>query len=121
MAQQTWYTKQGDAGRTVGGANGVKLSGSNSLTGATVRFTMKLPGGAVKINRQTATVLDATNRRVTYALQTADVDLSGATVAADGTVTYYGEWEVTYGSGVIETHPNRVGNEFVIVFQQQLA
>lgn len=120
MAVKEWFTVTGDVGRLLGGANGVKLSGTGTLTGATVVFNMRPINangdfqGSAKVNNAAAIIVDAADRRVTYRFQTADVDTAG---------TYAGEFEVTYpgGTPVTETHPNRKENQLRIVIGAEAA
>jgi hypothetical protein len=83
-----------------------------ALTGATVRFNMRLPGAsAAKVSRATAQVVSpATDGKVRYVWQTADTDTAG---------DYLGEFEVTFQDGSIETFPN--ADEIKIHIRQDLA
>lgn len=80
-----------------------KDSGENliDLTGATIRCTMKLVGGAVKIDRRTTgiTIANQTTNKgeVDLAWQSGDTDTLG---------TYYIEFEITPASGGKFTLPS---------------
>lgn len=92
----TGYVKQGDAGSkitaTLYGGDGQPAN----LTGATVRFLMRAPGGSLKVNG-TATLEDAAGGVVSYTWAAADLDTPG---------TYDAEWEVTYAGGAKQTFPS---------------
>lgn len=67
------------------------------LTGATVKFIMRLTsGGAAKVDTA-ATVVTATSGYVKYSWVAADTDTVGE---------YEGEFEVTFSGGAIQTYPN---------------
>ena len=67
------------------------------LTGATVKFLMKLPAsGSPKVDAS-ATIVNASNGDVEYAWIASDTDTEGE---------YDAEWEVTDGSGEVLTFPN---------------
>jgi hypothetical protein len=70
-----------------------------NLTGATVKFTMTADGSSTpKVNKQTATVASpATAGVVQYAWQSGNLDTAGP---------YRGEFEVTFGSGAVQTYPS---------------
>lgn len=77
-----------------------------NLTGATVRYTLQhIRLRTLKVNRQTATLMDQTiyPGEVYYEWLTADIDTAG---------TYREEWEVTYSSGEKETFP--VGEDQIV-------
>lgn len=74
------------------------LTPTPNLTGATVVFTMKARGGAVKVNRAAATAVGPeTDGVVSYAWDPADTDTAG---------TFDAEFEVTFADLSIETYPN---------------
>lgn len=67
------------------------------LTGATVRFKMRLAsGGTLKVDAE-ATVLDAARGAVRYAWASADTDTAG---------DYVAEFQATFGDGTVESFPN---------------
>ena len=74
------------------------LSPAVDITGATVVFSMRGRHAASnKVDRQSATISQASPGIVQYAFQAADTDTPGY---------YWGEFEVTYGDGRIETFPS---------------
>ena len=69
-----------------------------SLVGATVTFSMRVaPSGAVKVNKQSCSLVDDGNGEIKYQRVAADTD------TAD---TYEAEFEVVYSGGLVETFPN---------------
>jgi len=67
------------------------------LTGATVKFIMRLAsGGAAKVDTS-ATIVTAATGDVKYSWIAADTDKVG---------DYEGEFEVTFNGGAIQTYPN---------------
>jgi hypothetical protein len=93
--RETFYLKRGDTSPSLVYAltpTGVVL------TGATVRFNMRLAGGAVKVSRAAAVIVTETGTpTVRYDWQAANVDTAGF---------YEAEFEVTYAGGAVETFPN---------------
>lgn len=77
------------------------------LSGASVRFHMKVVGGPVKVD-QLMTIVDENNGVVQYDWVTGDTDTVG---------TYYVEFEVTYADSSVETFPNK-GNLTVNVVKE---
>lgn len=73
------------------------------LTGATVRFVMSR--GTTATIAASATVTNAALGAVQYDWQPGDTTTSG---------TYRAEWEVTDGSGQVQTYPNPGYDEVVI-------
>lgn len=61
-----------------------------SLSGATAVFSMRTVDGTLKVNRQSATISDATNGYLHYVWQSGDTDTAGS---------YYIEFEITPASG----------------------
>lgn len=94
--QETHYLKRGDTSPSLLAAI---TPATVDLTGATVRFNMRLAsGGAVKISRAAAVIVTPTGTpTVRYDWAGADVDTVGF---------YAAEFEVTYAGGAIETFPN---------------
>lgn len=66
------------------------------LAGATVKFYMRAVGGTAAKVSAAATVVDASAGSVKYQLTVGDSDTAG---------NYYGEFEVTFSDGKIETYP----------------
>ena len=76
------------------------LDGSQNiidLTGASVRFHMKIAGGTTVAVDNAAVVTNGSEGRVQYEWVTGDT-----TTAAN----YQGEFEVTYQNGTVESFPN---------------
>lgn len=67
-----------------------------NLTGATVTFTMVGSDGTKKVNRQSATVVDAAGGIVKYVWQVGDTNEAGS---------FKGQWEVTYSDLTKQTFP----------------
>lgn len=68
-----------------------------SASGLTVNFTMKdSDTDVVKVDRQSASIIDGEDGTVRYAWDSADTDTSG---------TYLGEFEVNYPNGDKMTYP----------------
>lgn len=79
------------------------------LSGSTARFHMKKYGETSLKVDDSADITDADNGRVEYTWSSGDTDTAG---------TYYGEIEVTYGDGAVETFPN--SGYFTIIIQEDL-
>lgn len=94
--RETFHIKRGDTSPSLLYA---LLPVDTDLTGATVRFNMRLNDtGAIKINRAAAVVVTATSTpTVRYDWQPADTGDAGS---------FSGEFEVTYQGGAVETFPN---------------
>lgn len=93
--RDTFYLKKGDTSPSLIYALD---PASVVLTGATVRFNMRLSGGATKVSRAAAVIVTATGTpTVQYNWQAADTDTAGF---------YEAEFEVTYAGGAVETFPN---------------
>lgn len=90
-----FYLKKGDTlpriSATLKNSDGTPVN----LTGATVKFRMRAPGGPLKVDGA-AVVVDAAAGKVRY-------DWTGADTNTEG--LFHAEWPVTFGSDV-ETIPN---------------
>jgi hypothetical protein len=75
------------------------------LTSSTVKFIMKLPSGAVKVNAA-AVLVTPTSGVVRYDWLAIDTDVAG---------TYDGEWEVTFSSGKKQTFPTTGYHSIAVV------
>jgi hypothetical protein len=86
--------KQGDRSPAI---SSVLEATGLDLTGASVKFVMRLPGSTddAKVNA-TATVVSATDCEVEYSW--------GATDTSDAGL-YIAEWVVTFESGIVQTFP----------------
>lgn len=96
MSRLDFYLKRNDTSPSIR----MKLLPKSDvdLTGAVVVFNMRDAAGTVKVNRGAAFVVTATgDPEVRYDWQAADTDTAG---------TFYGEFEVTYSGGGVETFPN---------------
>lgn len=93
--RETFHLKKGDTSPSLLYAI---APASTDLTGATVRFNMRLNGGATKISRAAAVIVTPTGTpTVRYDWTAADTDTVGF---------YEAEFEVTYSGGAVETFPN---------------
>lgn len=93
--RETFYLKKGDTSPSLIYA---LTPTSVDLTGATVRFNMRLSGGATKVNRAAAVIVTPTVApTVQYNWTVADTDTAGF---------YEAEFEITYPGGAVETFPN---------------
>lgn len=79
--------------RTLKGSNGLAVD----LTGATVKFLMRLHGSAVLKVNAAATVVSAVGGQVRYSWTAADTDTAGV---------YDAEFEVTFSDTTKQTFPN---------------
>lgn len=75
-----------------------------NLTGATITFTMRLPGGAVKVNAAACVVTNAAAGLAEYRWATGDTD----------TVNTYEGWFTISWSGSLETQPSS-GAIYIII------
>ena len=90
---------------TLQDANGVAIN----VVGSTARFHMKFLGeSTLKIDAD-AIITDGVNGVIQYSWVAGDTDTAG---------TCYGEIEITYQDGAVETFPNN--NYFVIIIQEDL-
>ena len=101
--------KQGDTGpdivATLKNGDGTVAN----LTGATVKFNLRGPTGTLVVDHATATVLDAANGRVKYAIQSGNLAALGA---------HRMEWEVAFGGGgPTITYPNDGDDRLIVVPQ----
>lgn len=80
-----------------------------NLSGCTARFHMKAYGQSGLKVQSSATITDAPNGVVEYAWSGTDTDTAG---------TYYGEVEITYGDGSVETFPNN--GYFTVIIKEDL-
>ena len=100
-----------------GSANYVQLSGETlpgtavDVTGATIVFSMK-KAGIAKLSEQSVTTVDASAGSVRYDWSSGDTDTAGK---------YYGEFEVTYSGGAIETFPNSRAERLEILIEPEIA
>lgn len=93
----TFYIKQNDTSPAMLASLQDANSAAIDITGATVRFHMRLIGSTdVKIDAS-AVILNQLNGQVRYDWDASDTDTFGA---------YHAEFEVTFSDGSIETFPN---------------
>ena len=92
------YRKKGDTAKLK--VTLIDDNGAIDLTSASVVFTMTSTAGTVKVNKQSCTLLDqsqaATRGQVTYLFTSSQVNTSGK---------YYGEWQINFQNGEIQTIP----------------
>lgn len=96
-----FYLKKNDTGPALVATLADSEGNAVSLSGATARFHMRVRGAAALTTDAAATVDpdQVTNKgKVTYSWAAADTDVAGE---------FEGEFQVTFGGGVIETFPNR--------------
>src|SRR3954468_23592335 len=97
------YMKKGDTRpavtATIKNADGSAVD----LTGATLRFVMKIDGGTTAKVDASATVLVANLGTVKYQWISGDTDTVG---------TYKAEWKISYGDGTVLRAPN---NSYIAV------
>jgi len=84
------------------------LVNAADLTGASAVFTMVDSSGNKKVDRAVCVVLPSTSQ-VRYDWQSGDTDTAGV---------YYGEFEVTYSDGKVQTFPAK-DRDFKIVIRPQ--
>lgn len=112
MAERTYfYLKQGDTGRALLCILEDTRGLAQDLTGATVRFSMRLRGSATpKVSAQACTVVDALAGTVRYDWQAADLDIPGV---------YQAEFVATLASGKDITFPaNQSPADYLLVVVQ---
>lgn len=101
----TFTIKQSDTSpaiqATLQDANAVPIN----LSGATVKFHMKLLGGNTILNEDMVIVTPLSGL-VRYDWQVGDTSVAG---------TYYAEFEVTYADSTVETFPNTGNIPIVII------
>tara|TARA_R100001198_G_scaffold49442_1_gene27537 strand:- start:3741 stop:4064 length:324 start_codon:yes stop_codon:yes gene_type:complete len=79
------------------------------ITSASARFHMKAVGATDLKVDQVASITNASGGKVQYNWSSIDTDTSG---------TYYGEIEITYNDGSVETFPNN--DYFTIIIKEDL-
>lgn len=93
----TFFIKRNDTGPSIAGTLERPDGTAVDLTGATIRFHMRVKGsGTAKVDAA-ATIVSAAAGSVKYDWQSGDTDTAGF---------FQAEWEVTYSDGTIETFPN---------------
>jgi hypothetical protein len=104
MAGLDFYIKQNDTAEaitiTATYDDGTLIS--EDLTSATVRFHMKRSDGTVVIANGSASVIDATNKVLSYQWQTGDT----ATASPSTQTPHQAEFQITLNDGRILTVPN---------------
>ena len=101
-----WGVKQNDnspgVSATLKDADGAAIN----LSGCTVVFNMRLKKtGAIKVDEGTVTIVSATDGTVRYDWQTGDTATAGE---------YYIEWQITDGSGNVQTVPTNGFDELEV-------
>lgn len=86
------------------------LSECGDLTGASAKFSMIAKDGTVKINKASATITDAANKKVRYDWSGTDTDTVG---------DYYGEFIITYADTKTQTWPKK--GDFIIHIRPKYA
>lgn len=113
MATSVFTIKQNDTSEDLHATLNDSVETAFSLVGCTVVFNMRsLKTGSVKINRASASIVDATTREVKYVWVTGDTDTAG---------DFEGEFEVTFTDGKILTFPNGLHNNILIHIPAQIA
>ena len=98
MPEPDHIVKRGDKGTQITATLEDEDGAPANLTGAAVSFRMApLAGGSLIVSAAATIVGVATLGNVAYTWGTADTDEAGF---------YAAEWQVTYGGGNIQTHPN---------------
>lgn len=112
MADREFHIKVGDTAPALEAICKDADGDAVSVAGATVRFHMRLLGGASTKVNALATIVDGPAGQVKYQWQTADTDTAG---------NYRGEFQVTFSNGTIETFPNRGDLPLEITIWDQIA
>ncbi|NHX41392.1 MULTISPECIES: BppU family phage baseplate upper protein [Haloarcula] len=103
----TFYLKSSDTAPVIEATLTDSTGSPINLTGASVRFAMLEPRGAVVTIDTGATIADTTNGVVRYSWAEEDTATPGR---------YRAEFVVTYEDGSVETFPN-VGYHDIIISQ----
>lgn len=113
MAISEFTIKQNDTGEDISALLNDSNNTTFSLSGATVVFNMRSrTTDVVKINRASATIVDASTRQVKYIWNVVDTDTVDE---------YEAEFEVTFATGKIITFPNSLANRLLIHIVDDIA
>lgn len=97
-----FYIKKGDTAPVIVATLKDSAGAPINLTGASVRFRMRLLLGTVLKVDAAVTIVDALAGTVSYQWALADTDTAG---------TYLVEWQITYAGGAVQTVPNASFNQ----------
>lgn len=92
----TFYIKQNDTAPALDAILARQNGEAVNLTGASVKFMMRLGVASPKVNTS-ATIVNAASGLVRYSFTAANTDTAGV---------YDAEFEVTYADATVETFPN---------------
>lgn len=110
MPEPEFFIKQGDTASPITAQLVDHLGAPVNISGAAVRFHMApISGGTATID-QPATIVDAPTGQVKYTFTAPQTAEAG---------WYLAEWQVTFGSGAVQTFPN--DGETMIAILPQLA